>query len=536
MKKRRQIEETLEIEDVKLKPLFGMEPGLYLTILYSILLLLVLFALLILPGIRNGGSVVEFRTEPEGAAVFMDDTYIGSTPFDRFMEAGEYSLRIQKPHFNGTGPESVDVPRRIVGSLFFPAHTRIDRNLSLEDAEAYVGDSFRNLSDWAMVGTFHERYQYPESIAQPVEVLEKENREEYIRIFLQEAAENLGSPEIVRDYMNALEELGWFDGKETLDLEIDEELMRIYRRLAGEEKISGDLMSSLEQRVGSMDFESFYSELPEPSERSEAPQLSEKIEAAGAVFVLVPGSRDAPLGNEEILSLFPEPSFEDLRVFPHREDVDSFYMAVSEVTERQYARFLEDNPKWRRSNKEELIEDGVVNTEYLLHFEGDSSVPVRWVSWYAAKAYIEWLNVEYFNKMKPEGGGYSLSARLAYEGEWEYAARFNNAGTFLDSESGDGGPRAAEFSRTGRLGIADLRGNLWEWTEGWYFPSDVLDGSYGLKAEDSESLEGVEKALRGGSWVNDLGNIPVWERGSHPPEWCTPFTGFRVVLEVDHGS
>jgi formylglycine-generating enzyme required for sulfatase activity len=43
-------------------------------------------------------------------------------------------------------------------------------------------------------------------------------------------------------------------------------------------------------------------------------------------------------------------------------------------------------------------------------------------------------------------------------------------------------------------------------------------------------FDGVEKSIRGGSWVNSEREIAFWTRASQPPQWCSPFTGFRVVL------
>ena len=70
-------------------------------------------------------------------------------------------------------------------------------------------------------------------------------------------------------------------------------------------------------------------------------------------------------------------------------------------------------------------------------------------------------------------------------------------------------------------------GNLWEWCENWYFPSDSVNGSFGLPGI---SYDGVEKAVRGGSWANPESEIKISTRGSQNPSWCTPFLGFRPVL------
>jgi formylglycine-generating enzyme required for sulfatase activity len=73
-------------------------------------------------------------------------------------------------------------------------------------------------------------------------------------------------------------------------------------------------------------------------------------------------------------------------------------------------------------------------------------------------------------------------------------------------------------------------GGLWEWCGGWFAPA-------GFVFPASGDFPGVEKAVRGGAFVNAGQGLSVYTRGSQPPQWCSPFTGFRVAaMRKDSGE
>ncbi len=166
------------------------------------------------------------------------------------------------------------------------------------------------------------------------------------------------------------------------------------------------------------------------------------------------------------------------------------------VTNAEYAEFVRatgrPSPRhWRQ---------GMFPEELASH-------PVVYVSWYDARAYVEWLKEE-------TGQPY----RLPTEAEWEKAARGDTGlvwpwGDEWDEKkcnmklSGPGKTTpVGQYSPAGDspYGCADMAGNVWEWCSSLYqpYPYEVDDGRENLEASGN-------RVLRGGSWRD---TNPGWAR------------------------
>lgn len=210
--------------------------------------------------------------------------------------------------------------------------------------------------------------------------------------------------------------------------------------------------------------------------------------------------------------------------------VEGFWMDLTEVTNLQYATFLNANltflsPTWLDLAAEESqIErvDGVFRPapNYEAH-------PVIDVTWYGADAYCRW------------SGG-----RLPDETEWEYAARGVDGriypwGNTFDatrlnycdvncprdyaSSFNDGYARTASVGSVPNgaswIGVLDMAGNVAEWT------------AFGLEAYPlPPSYDGFHKVLRGGSWVNTFVHARTTHRNYPNPADSADFVGFRCVM------
>jgi len=160
----------------------------------------------------------------------------------------------------------------------------------------------------------------------------------------------------------------------------------------------------------------------------------------------------------------------------HTVSIRPFKLGKYEVTQAQWKAVMGDNPSY---------------------FENCDDCPVEQVSWDDVQDYIAKLN-------RKTGKGY----RLPSEAEWEYACRSGGkderycGGNNPDSLGWYGSNSGKKTHPVGRkqangLGLYDMTGNVWEWTQ------DCWKGSYQGAPGDGSAWESGEcgrRVLRGGSW------------------------------------
>jgi formylglycine-generating enzyme required for sulfatase activity len=194
-------------------------------------------------------------------------------------------------------------------------------------------------------------------------------------------------------------------------------------------------------------------------------------------------------------------------------------MARTEVTNRQWAAFLAAEPEWKPENRSALIEAGLADDSYMADWTGSDDLVVTGVSWHAASAYCDWLSAK-------TGGAYK--ATLPSEAMWEAAARaglsdpasiYGKKATWSDGERSS--PARAAAAGYSAVGIADLFGNVWEWTADTYRP---------YPAFAADILQGEERTVRGGSWANAPGSISLYSRGGQSASHASAFQGFRPAI------
>ena len=67
-----------EVEPVKLKPFHGIRPGVYIIIIWALIIILLDFVLFVLPGLVSNTSYVTFNEPVVGSGVYEDGIYLGS--------------------------------------------------------------------------------------------------------------------------------------------------------------------------------------------------------------------------------------------------------------------------------------------------------------------------------------------------------------------------------------------------------------------------------------------------------------------------
>jgi formylglycine-generating enzyme required for sulfatase activity len=196
--------------------------------------------------------------------------------------------------------------------------------------------------------------------------------------------------------------------------------------------------------------------------------------------------------------------------FPHHIPIEPFMICTTAVPVPAYEDFLDANPGWRLDRLGDLQGQGFVDSEYLADFgtQGRAVMNiVTAVSWFAAKAYCEWLS----GRLPDTLSGWEV--RLPTEAEWEYAAK---------SVRGWGG--------RGHFVVFD--GNAWEWCADPYshFPLFVAP------PEAVTAVGSPERSVRGGTWLNAAGTVGPETRASLPPVTCSPFVSFRPVIARKAGN
>jgi len=198
----------------------------------------------------------------------------------------------------------------------------------------------------------------------------------------------------------------------------------------------------------------------------------------------------------------------------HRVWVDEFYLAACQVTNSEYAAFLQAKavtppPLWSDAN---------FNHPHQ---------PVVAVSWYDAVKYCEWLSQIYARPF-----------RLPSEAEWEYAARGGMEGRQFPW--GDAPPQSlpdygrrwqrgpepvAQYAPNG-FGLYDICENVHEWCSDWFDPNYYAVSP----ARNPRGPEaGQRKSSRGGSWRHHIKVARCAARSSIPPAFQYADYGFRVA-------
>ena len=234
----------------------------------------------------------------------------------------------------------------------------------------------------------------------------------------------------------------------------------------------------------------------------------------------------------------------------HRVKIDhSIAMSVHEITRQQFGIFVTETRNatssscwiWSANQRAWTLRDdlGWRNPGY----QQAASHPVACVSWYDARAYVDWLSAK-------TGHAY----RLPSEAEWEYAVRGGTAGA---RHWGEDATRQCEFAngvskgmdlpwsgmgvecddgydgtspvgtyKSNGFGLYDMMGNVWEWTQDCW--SDDYVGAP-VNGDPWEKKGCHERVLRGGSRIVGHSGLRSAHRYKLEPKARNQNTGFRVV-------
>ena len=224
----------------------------------------------------------------------------------------------------------------------------------------------------------------------------------------------------------------------------------------------------------------------------------------------------------------------------HSVYVDAFYMDTYEVTNAEYAAFLNAKGKHAEGGQTWLhIGSHTARIEFVAGTYrakvGYENHPVVRVSWYDAMAYAKWKG-----------------KRLPTEAEWEKAARGGLSGqkypwsNSIDSTRANYNFSIRDTTAVGTYaangyGLYDVCGNVWEWCldeydEEFYAVSPArnpLSGANSIQwILDNYTEIKLSRVLRGGSLSDSAQPVRVATRFNHVPTFTADDLGFRCARSV----
>ncbi|MCA9649344.1 MAG: SUMF1/EgtB/PvdO family nonheme iron enzyme, partial [Myxococcales bacterium] len=253
---------------------------------------------------------------------------------------------------------------------------------------------------------------------------------------------------------------------------------------------------------------------PEP-----ARPLPETKTVHGVELVLIPG------GTFTMGSPPSEQARIDNEGPQHEVTLPSFYMARTEVTNAQYALYLETNPNVPKAPS--MADQNVADY-------GQLDQPVTGLTWHEAKEYCDWAGLV-----------------LPTEAQWEYAVRAGTTTAYwygddpkdlsrfgwFDASTGyqerglsGARPHTVGTKGTNPFGLFDMTGNVFEWTLD-AFDSDETSPRTGDSLRH-EPAGGANRVLRGGSWFVSAHVARSAFRLDCAPGYRSSGVGFRPALLI----
>lgn len=457
-----------EVDPVEIKPLFGMKPGVWLTILYAIILSVAVFLVGFLPDMLDGSKRVTFTSDAYNAAVYVDGVYEGGTPFTRKIESGTHDISFQV-NGNEIDRMTVKVSHPVFFNWLFPRTQKIASSAILTQAayESVCAELLEDANAYSAILSYDASRPYANIYTTFAKSVVRHGFEKSV---LEAAFQFVTTDAMYQDALNACQILGI-----TADIP--------YAKLDGKTS------------VGATD--------------AKTPALTAKATTLKTDYFTLEGFEipAADFSNGRTVTA----TYPGVKEAGKTVHTDTFKIGSYCVTEYQFSQFVLENPQWALSNKDNLIAQGLVDDYYLDGVTISTMVmslkPVRNVSYYAAQAFCQWMS-EITGK----------TVFLPSENQWIAACLTDSEGGYLKSLT----PPAAEGCP------AAMIGGLWEITDTPFIPLARIASDNADQMLATYNTQ-VDMVVKGGSYVNSPSAIDRYSVGTTYRSLCSDYMGFRVA-------
>jgi len=365
-------------DNVKLKPCMGMRPGVYLTIIYSFVILLIFFLFLIMPGLRNPRAALIVKTEPMGAAVRVNDIYMGLAGSKIIIPKGTHTITAVMPGFEEVSAVC-EIPSRVFGSLFSPKKYKVEFKLETNDPAAAFAHYANEFAQWTFMGEPTSSWQIP--------------------LVLSDGAYRTGA------YKNDdLQEILKAASRFTSTQAALKDLLRAKTLLdsGGNAPSPAALLSSFNDAL------LFLSQTPESAywlSRLLPPEIAGKIEESNWYKNNTVKKITVPNVTIQRRTQIAGISFLEI------QSDKNFLISEYPVSPSLFENFLNENPVYREQKKDYYPEEISINP-----LETHRPDVITGITWYAADAFCKWLTASLPALYARQ------EARLPSDDEWEAAS------------------------------------------------------------------------------------------------------------------
>ncbi|WP_215536181.1 SUMF1/EgtB/PvdO family nonheme iron enzyme [Borreliella bavariensis] len=385
---------NIDLFEVKLKPILGIVPKVYVFLTTIILLLSLVSLLIIIPKFKNPGAYLKINSNIENTYIYLNEKYIGRTPLNKYINITEGILKAKRMGFK-TYEQNIKIHNKFFGSY------NLQINLELIDPEKIIEQRQKELSIMVKIKNTNENTK----LIPVFSLISSELKEhpEYIKKFLKDSIPYLNSIEMFKDFLdsykvvysidqsNSNQEEIWNSLKTNFNLE-NRAIFWFLENLDKDLKILTKNKPWIKKLTKTLD-----------NENIQLISKNEKINIKLPRFKKINSNKIEKVQNYELDS-------KNISL-KSTYSIKEFLIQEQNVTKYEYQDFLKENPKWTLNNKENLIKEQLVDENYLKNFNQIGlNEAITGISYFSAMEYANW-----YSKKLPKG----FKARLPISQEWE---------------------------------------------------------------------------------------------------------------------